>query len=659
MQLRSLKSKFIAVIVVIYLVIGLVTLFAFYLGTNRIIDDLALSFATKEALLEKHKILSIIDREVVLALKMADDCSLRNWVLDEHRPEKKALAMAELESYRKLFRDKGFFIALAGSNHYYVYDRNTDQKSVQRLPLDPANVADQWFFDGLRNIRNYALNLDYNPALRETKVWFNAAMKDDAGTTIGICGGGINITDFLEEIVFSKKPGLSTILIDGSGTVQAHEDRAIVEHNANTRDPARKTTIFQLMDEPARKLQLRQAIDSLAAGKSEVAAFPARFGGKNYLMAVSLMEGVGWYNVVLVDVSRVISMKSFSPIIAVMFVLLLLVIVTIALLMNKMVLVPLSRLTRASREVASGRYDLVLPAAGRDEFGELTGTFNAMTATIRDYTTNLEGKVRERTDELTVTNRELAAAQRRMTESIKYARIIQTSILPDRDTLERSLGDHFVLYRPKEIVGGDFYYLREFPGHFLLAAIDCTGHGVPGAFVTMTVNSVLNHVIDQVGSDDPSRILSELNRVLKKTLNLKEVDAGLDIALCLVDRRGGRMVYAGAGLSLYLISGGVLAEVKGDTQRVGYKGSRLDFVYANHQLAIAPGDVCYLTTDGLLDDPCGPKRFGFGAERFKALLLEQAGREFPAQLAAFEEVLAKGRGANRQRDDITVIGFRM
>ncbi len=659
MQLSSLKSKFIAVIVLVYLVIGLVTLFAFYLGTSRIIDRLAMSFATKEALLEKNKIVSIIDREVVLAQKMADDQSLKKWALDENNPQAKLEALSELESYRKLFRDKSFFIALAAKSHYYVYDKKAGAGQMKLVTLDANKPHDRWYFEGMKHIEECDLNLDYNPFLGETKVWFNAAMKGTDGKKIGICGGGITITDFLNEIVFSKEQGLSTMLIDKSGIVQAHENRAIVEHNAGTVDPAQKTTIFSLMDDPAQQEQLRRSIATLAALKKDVVAFPASFGGKDYLVAASYLQGVGWFNVVLVDVSRVISMKAFYPIIAIMFLSLLLVIVTLALSMNKMVLVPLTRLTRASREVAGGRYDVTLPISGRDEFAELTGSFNTMTATVLDHTRNLEAKVQERTDQLSASNRELAESQNKMLESIKYAGIIQNSILADQQLRERCLAEHFILYRPKQVVGGDFYYLREFPGHFLVAVIDCTGHGVPGAFMTMTVNSVLNHVVDLICNDDPSRILSELNRVLRKTLNLREVDAGLDIALCMVDRERGQLTFAGAGLSLYLLASGEVQEIKGDLQRVGYKGSRLDFVYVNHYFVLSAVQSCYLTTDGLLDEPFGPKGYGFGNDRFKAMLAHNAKLEMSAQLASFERLLDERRDDHRQRDDITVIGFQI
>ncbi len=659
MQFHSLKPKFILVIVILSLVVGLAMFSAFYFSSNNIIKGFALRFATKQALLDKNKIISLIDREVVLARKMADDASLRHWSVHEEQPELKREAFEELESYRKLYRDKSFFIALAASGHYYVYNRDQQHERVEMSLLLPSNPSDKWFFEALRSQDDYALNLDYNATLKQSKVWINVVMKGKQGEKTGICGSGITITDFLHEIVFSHEKGLSTMLVDQAGIIQAHEDRSIVEHNAAARSNDEKITVFSLMDLPDEREQLKQGINDLKNSKSNVAAFPVQVGGKVYLAAISYLQGVGWFNVVLVDVSQVISMRAFLPIIAIMLLSFVLVIATLALLMNRMVLTPLTRLTVASREVAGGRYDIVIPVTGRDELGELSGSFNRMTAMILDHTNNLEDKVRERTCQLSSANRMLEESQNRIMESIKYARIIQSSILPDEELCRSCLGDNFVIYRPKDLVGGDLYYLRRFTGHFLVAVIDCTGHGVPGAFMTMTVNAVLNHVVDMVCNDDPARILAELNRVLRQNLNFRDVDAGLDIALCLVDRDSGRLVFAGAGLSLYLASSTDVREIKGDHQRVGYKGSRLDYTYHNHELPITAGDCCYLSSDGLLDLPGGEKGYGFGSQRFRALLAGTSEYDMKARAGVITQALSSYQGDFPQRDDMTLVAFRL
>lgn len=271
----------------------------------------------------------------------------------------------------------------------------------------------------------------------------------------------------------------------------------------------------------------------------------------------------------------------------------------------------------------------------------------------------LEERVQERTSELSKANQMLENTQDKIMQSIRYASIIQTSMLPDQELRERCLGEHLMLYRPKELVGGDFYYLREYPDHVLLAVIDCTGHGIPGAFMTMTVNSVLNRVVDVTCNDDPSRILMELNRILRHTLKMREVDAGLDIALCKVDRTARKLIFAGAGLPFFVVSGGELRKICGDRQRLGYKGSRLDYAYTNHELQLQAGDICYMTTDGILDEAGGPRGFGFGVERFMEMISSNCHLGMNAQLEAFNQVLREYRGTYSQRDDMTMIGFKV
>lgn len=660
MILRNLKAKIILITLSIYLVIGLATLVAFQSAARTIIQSFALRFASKETLLEKNKISSIIDREVVLAQKMATDTTLIRWAVNQQDAELQTHALAELESYRKLFRDKSVFIALAESNNYYVYNRAKGHERIEVHRLQAGDADDRWYFAGMQAIDNYELNLDYNPSLNATKVWINAVLTGAQGERLGLCGSGIDITDFLNEIVTTSEDGLSNIIIDQAGRIQAHEDRAIVARNATVRDPAQKTTIFNLIDEPRAQAQLQAALATLSAGKSPVEAFSLRFGGKDYLVAISHLQEVGWFNLTLVDVSRVISMRAFLPILLGMALALLLMIVALALFMNRIVLAPLGKLTIAASEVAHGRYDrIAISASSDDEIGRLTSAFNAMTATILDHIDNLEGKVCQRTTELSTANRLLEESKGRILESIAYARMIQASILPDSATLQQTLGEHLLVYRPKEMVGGDFYYLRDHGDRFLLAVIDCTGHGIPGALMTMTVNAILNHVVEEQKVASPAQILVELDRRLLQALNLQEVDAGLDMALCLVEPASGQLQFAGAGLSLYILSSDDIREIKGDHARVGYRNLRRKLRYNDQQIVVAPGDTCYLTSDGLLDERGGEQGFGFGSRRFKEMLVAHATLPLQEQATRFEEIISAYRGSYPQRDDVTLIGFRV
>lgn len=276
----------------------------------------------------------------------------------------------------------------------------------------------------------------------------------------------------------------------------------------------------------------------------------------------------------------------------------------------------------------------------------------------------LEERVQQRTADLTSTNQQLEASQARIMESLLYARVIQASILPDPRLLDQYFAEWCVLYRPCDIVGGDLYWVREAAdGGLLVAVLDCTGHGVPGAFMTMTVNSVLNHIVDTLCSDDPGRMIQELNRLLQETLRLRQtgeslVDAGLDVGLCRIDKDRQNLTFAGAGISLYLGQNGLIREVKGERKWVGYSGSDQRFVFKNNQIPLDSATCWYMTTDGYLDEGGGPKGYGFGTGRFRELLTQQQGRDLQRQQAELEQALDSWRGTRKQRDDITVLAFR-
>jgi len=261
-------------------------------------------------------------------------------------------------------------------------------------------------------------------------------------------------------------------------------------------------------------------------------------------------------------------------------------------------------------------------------------------------------------------NTKLQETQDSIQESLNCASVIQKSILPRKELFDQQFSESLIINCPRDIVGGDLYWLREINGLSLLAVIDCTGHGVPGAFMTMTVNSVLNQVVDTICTDDPASILGEVNKILQKTLLFRRddssmVDAGLDIALCCIDPKQHKLTFAGAGLSLYMLVDGELFEIKGDRAGIGYSGSNPDFKYTNHIRYIGIGTTLYAYTDGFLDENGGIKGFGFGRDRFEKMLLQHSHHTLELQKEFFEKTLADWQGSRSQRDDITLVGIRL
>jgi len=662
----SLKAKFNLAVALVYLLAAAGSLVAFAFVTHGILGEFAQRIAVKQALLERNKVMTIIDREEVLARTLAGDPLVRRWAADESDPALRQAALEQLENYRRQFRDKSVFLALKSSARYYIAER--DQKGeVQSRILRRDHPADAWFYETLAKVDAFALNLDHNPSFNVTKVWFNVVVRGPGGEKLGVGGGGIDLGDFLREAVGTRDEAVSVAIVDGAGVLQAWKDPELVKRNAMERDESRKTTLFSMLQGPADRQRMREALAALAHNPEAVESFPVRLGGGETLAALTALPGIGWYTVALVDVSGVVSSRVFLPVLALLVLSLLAVIVTVGWLLGRIVIRPLATLTGASREVAQGRYDVTLPVTRNDEIGQLTRSFNAMTAKVLDYTQNLESMVQGRTAELSEANDHLRESRQRILESLRYARTIQQSILPRPAQLDRAFARHMSVYLPRDIVGGDLIYLRQFDGHAVVGLLDCTGHGVPGAFMTMTVHSVLNHVLDTLDSRDPAQILTRTDRVLREALALNEtgegsLDCGLDMALCVVHRDpaspgSGRVLFAGAGLSLHRLHDGELTEIKGDRQRLGYRGEFKDHAYATHEFPDCAGDVFYAVTDGFLDEGGGDKGYCFGQARFREMILAHAGTPLPGQAEAFEHVLALWRGQRKQRDDIAMLGF--
>lgn len=362
------------------------------------------------------------------------------------------------------------------------------------------------------------------------------------------------------------------------------------------------------------------------------------------------------------------TLTALAPMAGLVLFSLLSVIGMISILLNRLVLAPLARLTRSAGEIAAGDYRVRLRNRRADEIGQLTVAFNHMAKTVHGYTEGLEQRVAERTEELRQSNEQLAVVNRQVMDSIQYASLLQSAILPDERAMARRLDGLCVLWRPRDVVGGDFHIFREFDdGRFLIGVADCSGHGVPGAFMTMTVSAILDHVLSETPDSDPAAILGGLNRMVRAALargrDNPRFDNGLDIGLCLVRPDRGDLLFAGGRIGLHIVERGAgagagsVGEVKGDAQSLGYRRSDIGHRFTTHRVELAPGRDFYLTTDGFLDQAGGVRGFGFGNRRFDAMLLEHAAVPMADRKAAFAAALAEHQGDRPQRDDITLVGF--
>jgi len=267
----------------------------------------------------------------------------------------------------------------------------------------------------------------------------------------------------------------------------------------------------------------------------------------------------------------------------------------------------------------------------------------------------LEAKVKERTAEI-------EAQKQEITSSIEYASRIQRAMLPIHDYFRSTFTDHFIFFKPRDIVSGDFYWMGEDENHVFFTVADCTGHGVPGAFMSTMGISTLNEIITNKSDLQANTILNLLREKIKTALHQtgKEGEAadGMDIAFCILHKDRKTLEYSGAYNPLFIFQGGEFKEYKGDRMPIGiYYGEKESFT--NYEINVKSGDAIYIFSDGLADQFGGPDGSKYKKSNLRKLLSEIYYRPMAEQRQIIENELEKWKGKFDQVDDITIIGVRI
>ncbi|MDX1295692.1 MAG: SpoIIE family protein phosphatase, partial [Sulfurimonadaceae bacterium] len=262
----------------------------------------------------------------------------------------------------------------------------------------------------------------------------------------------------------------------------------------------------------------------------------------------------------------------------------------------------------------------------------------------------------------------LAELHEKVSDSIEYASLIQHALIPNNGIFERHFSDYMAIWKPRDIVGGDIYLAESISeDEILVMVIDCTGHGVPGAFVTMLVKAVERQIIANAASKDerisPAKMLQVFNRSIKHLLQQESDDsvsnAGFDAGILYYNKKERIVRFAGAEIAMYMFHRSVLTTVKGDRHSIGYKQSDVDYEFTDHELEALEGTQLYVTTDGYIDQNGGLKGFPFGKKRFKGVLEESQSLTMEEQKHNMLEILREYQGDYETNDDITVVGVKL
>jgi len=264
-------------------------------------------------------------------------------------------------------------------------------------------------------------------------------------------------------------------------------------------------------------------------------------------------------------------------------------------------------------------------------------------------------------DEIEMQQQTLLKINADVKASINYAERIQRSMLPEEPRLQEYFSDFFIYFKPRDIVSGDFYWFRSIQNYLVIAAADCTGHGVPGAFMSMLGMSLLNEIINDMPIDSPNIILDKIRKKIKSALKQKgtlgEMRDGMDMALCVINTETHHLQFAGAHNPLYIIRNNELIHFKGDPQPLAIYEREREFTL--NSIDLQPNDCFYLFTDGYADQFGGTEGKKFMSKNFKDLILKIHKQPMKMQKLELEKNYKEWRNNMEQMDDLLVMGFRL
>jgi len=274
----------------------------------------------------------------------------------------------------------------------------------------------------------------------------------------------------------------------------------------------------------------------------------------------------------------------------------------------------------------------------------------------------------EKNGEIQKQKEEIEKQAEKIKASIQYARRIQSAVLPPQSYIEKLLPDSFVFFRPRDIVSGDFYWISEKGEKIILAVADCTGHGVPGAFMSMLGTAFLNEIINKIVENrhiselQAGEILTELRRYVINSLHQKgemdEAKDGMDIVLIIIDQKNRRLQFSGANNPLFLVRDRNVEVFQPDPMPIAYQKEMTDR-FSTTEIEYHPNDTIYLCTDGYVDQFGGQQGRKFMIKRFKQLLVEINAMTMRKQAEVFEKTIEAWRGNHFQVDDMLILGVRL
>ncbi|WP_020208219.1 GGDEF domain-containing protein [Gilvimarinus chinensis] len=400
----SLKFRFLMLTTALILAAAAGSWVAYQTLIGSIIERWGQQVTEIQVRYDSARLLSSLEREIGLAKQLARSPSLIAWAT---QPDDKSLqqrALRELENFRGGFGDKSYFVALTKNLHYYFNNAANEFAGDQfRYILDPDKSDDAWFFQLINENRDFHLNVNPDTNLGVTKLWIDVLVRNDNDDIVAMVGTGLNLDDFLADIVDIGQEGVTTLFADYSGAIQLYRDRNYIDFASIIKPVGQKKTVDLLFEKPRDKQQMLGMLAMLKQQGPTQGIVQSGFvevNGRKHLAGVAYLPTIGWFEITLLDLTVLLPKRDFWPLGLVFVVALLVSLSVFQWAIQSRVLRPMAHLEKAVKQVRDGHYDLPYLPKPDNEIGQLVDHFEKMTSRVRHSTQELEGRVAHRTEQL-------------------------------------------------------------------------------------------------------------------------------------------------------------------------------------------------------------------------------------------------------------------
>ncbi|MFV8569626.1 diguanylate cyclase domain-containing protein [Marinobacter sp. SBS5] len=400
----SLKTRFLGIVTLLIVIAATASWLAYQHLSSSIVERWGKQVAEIQVRYDSARLLQSLEREIGLARQMAQSSAILRWAENPENDQAKKIALKQLESFRTNFRGKSYFAALRNNHHYYFNNAKNEYADTPfRYVLDPNKPDDAWFYQLIDEGRDFHININPDQELGVTMLWIDVLIRDENSNILGMVGTGLNLDNFLANIVDLNQEGITTLFVDYNGAIQLYRDRNYIDFASIVKPEGQKNTIdllFEASQDKQKILGMLQMLKKRTHENSPIESGFVTINGKKHLAGVAFLPAIGWFEITLLDLNTLIPTSFLWPLIAVFLASLLVTLLVFHQIIQSRILKPVMNLEQGVQRLQDGRFDLPYLSKPDNEIGRLVDHFEKMTTALRDTTHDLESKVIQRTEEL-------------------------------------------------------------------------------------------------------------------------------------------------------------------------------------------------------------------------------------------------------------------